>query len=309
MFNLNERYTMSQLVELIGTDKQKKHFEKYKTFKSAPMKKALLKELETMVKYELIKGRPQYYLIVEIYEEQQEKYDGRADSELRMAISELQMLKYLARREEEEDYLAYSYSYLAEYVGLCNEEFRNYYAPIITKKTPTNKISDYEMEQQWSKLVKMEQRNKINAALRSLKNKGIIFYSQQVAVSINGVKRNATAIQTQRILDAEKKIMKELKIKNKNELFLKGNGLYRKFYKKVIEIVSEYGIEAYYYGVKIVSLSKDLLNEEINITENKLKANKKFIEIIEKKCKEKSPFLTEKAKELNVKYLNIVEII
>lgn len=308
MFNLNERYTLAQLVELIGTEKQKEQMQT-KGKLQTKSKQALLKELETMVKYELIKGRPQYYLITEVYEEQKEKYDGRADSELRMAISELQMLKYLARREEEEDYLAYSYSYLAEYVGLCNEEFRNYYAPIITNKTPINKISDYEMEQQWSKLVKMEQRNKINAALRSLKNKGIIFYSQQVAVSINGVKRNATAIQTQIILDAEKKIMKELKIKNKNELFLKGNGLYRKFYKKVISIVSEFGIDAYYYGVKIISLSKDLLNEEINIAENKLRANKKFIELIEKKCEEKSPFLTEKAKELNVKYLNIVEII
>lgn len=308
MFNLNQRYTIAQIVELIGTKKQKEQIE-IKGKLQTKSKQALLKELETMVKYELIKGRPQYYLITEIYEEQKEKYDGRADSELRMAISELQMLKYLARREDEEHYLAYSYSYLAEYVGLCNEEFRNYYAPVITKKTPINKISDYEMEQQWSKLVKMEQRNKINAALRSLQKKGIIFYSQQVAVSINGVKRNATGIQTQRILDAEKKIMKELQIKNKNELFLKGNGLYRKFYKKVISIVSEYGIEAYYYGVKIISLSKELLNEEINIAENKLKANKKFIEIIEKKCEEKSPFLTEKAKELNVKYLNIVEIV
>ena len=44
MFNLNEKYVMAQIVELIGTDKQKEHFEKYKTFKSAPMKKAILKE-------------------------------------------------------------------------------------------------------------------------------------------------------------------------------------------------------------------------------------------------------------------------
>lgn len=306
MFKLNERYVMAQIVELIGTDKQKEHFEKYKTFKSAPMKKAILKELATMVKYEEIKeGRKIFYLITEVFEEKQEKYDGRADAELRMAISELQMLKYLARREEEEDFLAYSYSYLAEYVGLCNEEFRNYYAPIITKKTPIEKISDYEMEQEWSKLIKMEQRNKINAALRSLQNKGIIFYSQQIAVSINGSKRNATAVQTQRILDAEKKVMKELKIKNKNELFIKGNGLYRKFYKRVISLVSEYGIDAYYYGVKIISLSKELLNEEINIAENKLKSNKKFIEIIENKCEQKSPFLVEKAKELNDKYIKI----
>lgn len=306
MFKLNERYVMAQIVELIGTDKQKEHFEKYKTFKSAPMKKALLKELATMVKYEETKeGRKIFYLITEVFEEKQEKYDGRADAELRMAISELQMLKYLARREEDEDFLAYSYSYLAEYVGLCNEEFRNYYAPIITKKTPIDKITEYEMEQEWSKLVKMEQRNKINAALRSLQNKGIIFYSQQIAVSINGSKRNATAVQTQRILDAEKKVMKELRIKNKNELFIKGNGLYRKFYKKVISIVSEYGIEAYYYGVKIISLSKELLNEEINLAENRLKSNKKFIEIIETKCEQKSPFISEKAKELNDKYIKI----
>ena len=33
MFKLNERYVMAQIVELIGTDKQKEHFEKYKTFK------------------------------------------------------------------------------------------------------------------------------------------------------------------------------------------------------------------------------------------------------------------------------------
>lgn len=305
MFKVQEKYTMVQIVELIGTDKQKEQMAT-KGKLQTKSKEALLKELATMVKFEETKeGRKNYYLITEIFEEQQEKYDGRADAELRMAISELQMLKYLARREEEEDFLAYSYSYLAEYVGLCNEEFRNYYAPIITKKTPIDKITEYEMEQEWSKLVKMEQRNKINAALRSLQNKGIIFYSQQMAVSINGSKRNATAVQTQRILDAEKKVMKELRIKNKNELFLKGNGLYRKFYKKVISIVSEYGIEAYYYGVKIISLSKELLNEEINLAENRLKSNKKFIEIIETKCEQKSPFISEKAKELNDKYIKI----
>lgn len=305
MFKVQEKYTMVQIVELIGTDKQKEQMAT-KGKLQTKSKEALLKELATMVKFEETKeGRKNYYLITEIFEEQQEKYDGRADAELRMAISELQMLKYLARREEEEDFLAYSYSYLAEYVGLCNEEFRNYYAPIITKKTPIDKITEYEMEQEWSKLVKMEQRNKINAALRSLQNKGIIFYSQQIAVSINGSKRNATAVQTQRILDAEKKVMKELRIKNKNELFLKGNGLYRKFYKKVISIVSEYGIEAYYYGVKIISLSKELLNEEINLAENRLKSNKKFIEIIETKCEQKSPFISEKAKELNDKYIKI----
>lgn len=305
MFKVQEKYTMVQIVELIGTDKQKEQMAT-KGKLQTKSKEALLKELATMVKFEETKeGRKNYYLITEIFEEQKEKYDGRADAELRMAISELQMLKYLARREEEEDFLAYSYSYLAEYVGLCNEEFRNYYAPIITKKTPIDKITEYEMEQEWSKLVKMEQRNKINAALRSLQNKGIIFYSQQIAVSINGSKRNATAVQTQRILDAEKKVMKELRIKNKNELFLKGNGLYRKFYKKVISIVSEYGIEAYYYGVKIISLSKELLNEEINLAENRLKSNKKFIEIIETKCEQKSPFISEKAKELNDKYIKI----
>ena len=305
MFKVQEKYTMVQIVELIGTDKQKEQMAT-KGKLQTKSKEALLKELATMVKFEETKeGRKNYYLITEVFEEKQEKYDGRADAELRMAISELQMLKYLARREEEEDFLAYSYSYLAEYVGLCNEEFRNYYAPIITKKTPIEKISDYEMEQEWSKLIKMEQRNKINAALRSLQNKGIIFYSQQIAVSINGSKRNATAVQTQRILDAEKKVMKELKIKNKNELFIKGNGLYRKFYKRVISLVSEYGIDAYYYGVKIISLSKELLNEEINIAENKLKSNKKFIEIIENKCEQKSPFLVEKAKELNDKYIKI----
>lgn len=305
MFNLNEKYTIGELVELIGTDAQKRAFEKNNKLIGNP-KKALLKELATMVKFEETKeGRKIFYLVTEIFEEQKEKYDGRADAELRMAISELQMLKYLARREEEEDFLAYSYSYLAEYVGLCNEEFRNYYAPIITKKTPIDKITEYEMEQEWSKLVKMEQRNKINAALRSLQNRGIIFYSQQIAVSINGSKRNATAVQTQRILDAEKKVMKELRIKNKNELFIKGNGLYRKFYKKVISLVSEYGIEAYYYGVKIISLSKELLNEEINLAENRLKSNKKFIEIIETKCEQKSPFIFEKTKELNNKYIKI----
>ena len=223
MFNLNEKYTMAQIVELIGTDKQKEQMTA-KGKLQTKSKAALLKELATMVKYEETKeGRKLFYLITEIFEEKQEKYDGRADAELRMAISELQMLKYLARREEEEDYLAYSYSYLAEYVGLCNEEFKNYYAPIITKKTPLDKITEYEMEQEWSKLIKMEQRNKINAALRSLQNRGIIFYSQQMAISINGSKKNATAVQTQRILDAEKKVMKELRIKNKNELFIKGN--------------------------------------------------------------------------------------
>lgn len=81
MFKLNERYVMAQIVELIGTDKQKEHFEKYKTFKSAPMKKAILKELATMVKFEETKeGRKYYYLITEVFEEKQEKYDGRKEN-------------------------------------------------------------------------------------------------------------------------------------------------------------------------------------------------------------------------------------
>lgn len=79
MFNLNEKYTIGQLVEMIGTDAQKRAFEKNNKL-IGNSKTALLKELATMVKFEEIKeGRKLYFLITEIFEEKQEKYDGRIE--------------------------------------------------------------------------------------------------------------------------------------------------------------------------------------------------------------------------------------
>lgn len=323
MFELNKRYTIGQLVELIGTDKQKEKFERENTLKGNP-KKALLKELETYVEYELIKGRPQYYLITKKFEKQKEKEDLRKrNSGNQMEIAELQILKYLARRPEEEQ-IPHTKSFLSQYVGLCNEDFK-YFKP---RKYKNEK--DYEiiiMEEIWYKETKGEIKNRLTSALRSLQNKGLINVESNVmAIKLKDEENYILPSRRQKqiILDAEKIVMDQLNIKNKKRIYF-NKSLSKKFYYQVAQIIEKENIVSYYYGIDIIQASNYFLEKEINILEEKIKANKKFIEIYNKKVENidnedlfGDKFIynlrytneyTEKAKELNVKYLNIVEII
>ena len=324
MFNLNEKYVMAQIVELIGTDKQKEHFEKYKTFKSAPMKKAILKELATMVKYEEIKeGRKIFYLITEVFEEKQEKEDLRKEnSGIKMEISELGILKYLARRTEEEQ-IPNTKSFLSQYVGLCNEDFK-YFKPRKYKEE-----KDYEiitMENIWYNETKNEIKNRLTSALRSLQNKGLINVESNVmAIKLKGEENYILPSRRQKqiVLNAEKTVMDQLNINSKKRLYF-NKSLSKKFYYEVGLILEKENIVSYYYGVDIIQADNYFLEKEINILEEKLKVNEKFINLYQKKIENTDnedlfgdTFIysneelrytneyVEKAKELNDKYIKI----
>lgn len=88
MFELNRKYTTKELIEKIGTDKQKEQI-KLKGKLQNTSKKALLKELATYVNFKEIKeGRNNYFLIIEIFDNKKEKYDGRADNGKRRIYSQ-----------------------------------------------------------------------------------------------------------------------------------------------------------------------------------------------------------------------------
>lgn len=281
MFKVQEKYTMVQIVELIGTDKQKEQMAT-KGKLQTKSKEALLKELATMVKFEETKeGRKNYYLITEIFEEQQEKEDGRKENGREMEIAELGLLKYLARREEDEQ-IPHTRRYLSLYAGLCNEKFNNF---VLSKKTENITYEMIQMEQIWYQNTRNEIKNRLDKALNSLKNKGLIHIEKDIITVKTKEDSNytvATRRQKSLVVKAEKEVMDQLNIKKKNTIYLR-KGLREKFYKAVYEILEKDGIVSYYYGVDIIQAPNYYIEKEINILEERLKVNSKFIDLYQSK--------------------------
>ena len=281
MFNLNEKYTMAQIVELIGTDKQKEQMTA-KGKLQTKSKAALLKELATMVKYEETKeGRKLFYLVTEVFEEKQEKEDRRKENGKEIEITELGLLKYLARREEEEQ-IPHTRRYLSLYAGLCNEKFNNF---VLSKKTENITYETIQMEQIWYQNTRNEIKNRLDGALNSLKNKGLIHIEKDIITVKTKEDVNytvATRRQKSLVVKAEKEAMDQLNIKKKNTIYLR-KGLREKFYKTVYEILEKDGIISYYYGIDIIQAPNYYIEKEIDILKERLNANTKFIELYQNK--------------------------
>lgn len=281
MFKIHEKYTIAQLVELIGTDSQKKSFEKNKKLIGNP-KKALLKELETMGKYEETKeGRRSYYLITEIFENKKEKYDGRSENGKEIEIAELGLLKYLARRSDEEK-IPHTRRFLSLYAGLCNENFAKFN---LSKKNENITDETIEMEKLWNQTTKGEIKNRLDGALNSLKNKGLIHIEKDIiTVRIKNDNKYYVASRRQKslVVEAEKEAMDQMKITTKKKLFC-SNSLSKEFYTKVIEKLNNYGIVSYYYGINIIQAPAYYIEKEVNELEERFKVNSKFIELYQNK--------------------------
>ena len=315
MIQVYQKYNLAQLVELIGTEKQREQIVKKGKLQSKS-KQALLKELETIVKYQETKeGRKVYYLITEVFDTKKEKIDRRSENGKQMEIVELEMLKYLARRPEKEQ-IPNTKTFLSQYVGLCNEDFK-YFRPNKENK---------DIESVWYSETKSEIRNRLNSALRSLQNKGLInVKTNMLAIKLKDDKYYTIPSIRQEciVLNAEKKVMDLLNIKDKRKIYFDYK-LNKEFYEKVIEKLEKEDIVSYYYGIDIIQASDYYIEKEINILDEKLKVNSKFIELYQIKIEnadngdlfgDKTVFrrkdykytdrYKEKAKELNNEYIKL----
>lgn len=342
MFNLNERYTMAQLVELIGTDKQKKHFEKYKTFKSAPMKKALLKELETMVKYELIKGRPQYYLITEIYEEQKEKEDKRKENRIIYPKAKDLLIYNLFENNDFKKELYFNPKKVMIMAGLANKNFDVilYNKKDYAKKIGVDpKIFSSAIDSKYS-----ECRYKINTALNQLKKENIIENWREViyiigankAVIDNGIPKillnqdYELDLETERLFKTiRNEVAEEYGYKNFGHA-MQDDKKRTTIRKKAIEEFNKksgLNIQNFETRIGILRLDKELLEKYKPKTYNKI-LNEQVMELCKREMEKTYKILKQKGIDIediilsknekekikndvktSVKYLNIVEII
>lgn len=342
MFILNERYTMAQLVEIIGTDKQKKHFEKYKTFKSAPMKKALLKELETMVKYELIKGRPQYYLIIEIYEEQQEKYDGRKENSILYPNAKEILAYNLFKNNDFKEDLYFNKTQIMFMAGFARKgfEFILHNRKDYAKKIGVSpKVFSSAVDSKYSYT-----RGKVDTALNQLKRDRIIenwkdiiyvYGAKKPYIDEKGISRiientnyELDSKQEKLLRDIREEVSKEEGFTN---YFMAMRSNKNKKIKKItIEKFNEktnLDIKNFRSKVSIIRLDEQLLKQNKPKTYNKL-LNEQVMELCKKEMEETYKELKKKGIDINdiilseekkekisndvktsVEYLNIVEIV
>ncbi len=340
MFELNKRYTIGQIVELIGTDKQKEKFERENTLKGNP-KKALLKELETYVEYELIKGRPQYYLITEKFEKQKEKEDRRSENKILYPKAKDLLIYNLFETNNFDEDIYFNKTQLMTMCGFARKGFEFI---LYNRKEYANKIG--VNQKIFSSAVDTKYtytRSKVDSALNQLKKDRIIENWKNV-IYVYGANK-AVPFENRAILltnqNYELNSKDENILRNIRERIAKENG-YENYFMAMRNdknkelkqlIIKEFNkqtglnIKNYRSKVAIIRLDKDLLKSRKTKTYNKImneqikKLCKKEMEETYKELKKKGIdindiILSEEKKEkikndvkTSVEYLNIVEII
>lgn len=218
------------------------------------------------------------FIISEIFDRPQEILDKRKGKKY-ITYVETILLKYFLISSTDEIHV--TYRQLFELLGLNNN---NYYNQEERNKLYKSKsFSRFETNNFFIRSYSLMKRI-VDSSLKSLSNRSKIWYTNNVIIvypnnSLNDKIHVADSNEIQMILDIENLVLKEMKLNDKTQVFLKGKS--SDFYDEVKSIIfDKYGWEDYYKEITIVPCSKKFLERAIeeNIEEMKKTLNYNVVE-------------------------------
>lgn len=205
--------------------------------------------------------------IIEIYEEPQIVSDNRTQGKY-ITYIETVLLNYLLQQ----NFFTVDITFrgLLEQLGMVNYNYYNYdYRKEVQEDD--GPITSYETNNFFIRSYSL-MRKTIDSALNSLTKRNKIRYYKCIAIITNNYeKHRANDKEIQNIMKVEEKVMYDMKVSDKGELFWKG--LSKAYYKKVKAILkTKYDWEDYYEEFHIILNDKDSLTKALQ--ENIIKLQK-----------------------------------
>ncbi|EIW6613677.1 hypothetical protein QTI99_06330 [Clostridium perfringens] len=303
-------------------------------------------QLEDLERYCVYHKEGNKFVVDEIYENPLPKLDGRINGNNNVYVEEIGdiLVEYISNNKRADNKVLLSFSKIINVLGLVN----NTYTVANNKKSELADILNIELSaiHYFYNTSRCEFKKIIKRALNNLQKRSVIKYEEkwQICEKVNtdgetkDIYRLATKDEVSMILDAQKRSLDEMGLKDLTALFLAGSVKYRKFNKKVNEKLPRSW--NYYYGVyeiifgsaavdiemkyieeKRISLnnkSKDKMNKVFSIDDEEesnekkltevlidlikydLKLDEKIIEKYKENKKEKNKLMTEKFNEIAI---------
>lgn len=304
---IGELYTIGDLVQLIGTDKQKEMFAKNNKLVGDP-KKSLVKKLDSLCVYEQTKiGRKIAYKIVEIYDVPKEIIDNRTSNgahmikfteHLEVAIAAV-ILSELESDENVDElkvkgfnydmpYFTISSSRLMMLTGVVNGLYYNYKNKrnLFNKEVMNNALDANTLNLVFDKVDSLK--NSINSAINRLsKNKKLI--SCVTALKVEGHRKREIIFEGtkftsnekfreiwvedsdnyDRVKKIKKKVMLEMGIENYSTII--SNKVTLNKFRKILNkrIKEELGVESCFTVNKITVMQKEWLEDYVAKSEDR----------------------------------------
>ncbi|MHC9415443.1 hypothetical protein CYK93_00920 [Clostridium perfringens] len=302
-------------------------------------------QLEDLERYCVYHKEGNKFVVDEIYENPLPKLDGRINGNNNVYVEEIGdiLVEYISNNKRADNKVLLSFSKIINVLGLVN----NTYTVANNKKSELADILNIELSaiHYFYNTSRCEFKKIIKRALNNLQKRSVIKYEEkwQICEKVNTdgetkeIYRLATKGEVSMILDAQKRSLDEMGLKDLTALFLAGSVKYKKFNKKVNEKLPRSW--NYYYGVyeiifgsaavdiemkyieeKRISLnnkSKDKMNKVFSIDDEEsnekkltevlidlikydLKLDEKIIEKYKENQKEKNKLMTEKFNEIAI---------
>ncbi|EHR9037950.1 hypothetical protein ACV3K4_08795 [Clostridium perfringens] len=239
---------------------------------SGNAKKSQIKELDRYCNYHKEGNK---FVIDEIYENPLPKIDARLNGNNNVYVEEIAdiLVEYIANNKNKDKKVLLSFSKLINILGLVN----NTYTVANNRKSELAEILNMKLSavHYFYNTSRAEFKKIINRALRNLQNRSVIKYEEkwQICEKVNrdgetiDIYRLANDDEVSMILDAQKKSLESLNVKDFRALFLAGSGKYKEFTTKVKEMLPESWV--YWFGVYEIIYGSAAIDIEMKYVEEK----------------------------------------
>ncbi|MDO5040092.1 hypothetical protein [Clostridium sp.] len=283
MIQKNDILYTKDLVELLGTDKQKNSY--YKNCKLMPnIKRALLKKLDSIAEFEEKRvGNKKFFIIKRLLNKEESllknlRYSGKFSFALDKKI-----LKFLS--EIKKDNLILTNKKIIENLGLVNDIFWELQGNNLNFKIIKEKDIDAEIAKYFTGLLKYELSSLIEASLNRLNRINKLMFRKTIIVEDRDRShREATADEYEEILGIQDKCLKKFNCKSIRGIYFKE--CFKEYFYAIAEAIDEsiLDINYFYQGYIIYNIKNDdiITIQEESILDKHLNNNIK--EMIYNRC-------------------------
>ncbi|BDU82075.1 hypothetical protein SNUCP2_17440 [Clostridium perfringens A] len=248
---------------------------------SGKSKKIQLEDLERFCEYHKEGNK---FVIDEIFETPLPKVDGRINGNNNVYVEEIGdiLVEYISNNKKADNKVLLSFSKLINILGLVNNTYTvgNY------RKKELSDILKIELSaiHYFYNTSRCEFKKIIKRALNNLQKRSVIKYEEKWQIceniKVDGETRDSYRLATENeismILNAQKRSLKEMELKDLTALFLAGSGKYREFNKKVNDKLPNswnyyYSVYEIIYGSAAVDIEMEYIEEKRVSLNNKSK--------------------------------------